>query len=75
MTLRNRSLIRKPVALLRANPVEEADLDFLVDHFGGEPSAVFRQVLLDKAKAMRHEMNSLAPNRLDKSAFGSMRPA
>lgn len=76
MTYRNRALVRKPVAMLRANPVEQDDLDFLVDWYGGgEPAAIYREALVELAKAKRHEMNSLAPSRLDRSAFGSMRAA
>lgn len=76
MTLRNRSLVRKPLAMLRANSVEQDDLDWLVDYLGGgERSAVLREELVKLARAKRHEMNSLAPSRLDKSAFGSMRAA
>lgn len=76
MTYRNRDLLRKPVALLRANPDEVADLDYLVDVYGGgSPSEIFRKVLLEQARLKRHERNSLAPNRLDRTAFGSLQPA
>lgn len=76
MTYRNRALVRKPVAMLRANPVEQDDLDFLVDWYGGgEPAAIYREALVQLAKAKRHEMNSLAPQRLDKSVFGSLQAA
>lgn len=76
MTYRNRSLVRKPVALLRANPQEQADLDFLVDHYGGgEPAAVFREALIELAKAKRHDANPLAPARLDARQFPGLRSA
>lgn len=76
MTYRNRSLVRKPLALLRADEAEQADLDWLVDYLGGgERSAVLREQLVKLARAKRHEMNSLAPARLDKSVFGSMHAA
>jgi hypothetical protein len=72
MTYRNRKLIRKPVALLRANEEEMPDFDFVVEYFGGdEPSAAYRKAVQEFAKWKRHEANSLAPRRVDRNAFGA----
>lgn len=76
MTYRNRNLVRKPLAMLRVNPIEAEKLEFLVEVYGGgEPSAVFRDLLLKLADAKSHERNSLSPSRLDKSSFGSLSAA
>ncbi|GAB2471908.1 hypothetical protein GCM10027082_24280 [Comamonas humi] len=76
MTYRNRALVRKPSCMLRANETEQADLDFLVDEYGGgEPSAVLREILLEVARQKRHERNSLSHRRLDRNAFGSLMAA
>ncbi len=76
MTYRNPANLRKPVAMLRANAQEQADLDFLVDHYGGgEPAAVFREALIELAKAKRHVANPLASARLDTRQFPGLRSA
>ena len=76
MTYRNRKLVRKPVALIRANEEEIGDLEFLVDYYGGgEPAAVFREALRDLAQMKRHERNSLSPARVDRNAFGALMAA
>lgn len=77
MTYRNRSLVRRPVAMLRANEEEMPDLEFLVEYYGGgEPAAVFREALREIAQIKRHERNSLAAHRLsknvDRNAFGGL---
>lgn len=73
----NRKLVRKPVGMLRASEDERAELDFLVEYYGGgEPAAVFRDVLLEFAQMKRHERNSLSPSRInqsvDRNAFGGL---
>ncbi len=73
MTLRNRKLVRKPVAMLRANDEELPDLEFLVDYYGGgEPAAVYREALRELAQMKRHERNSLSAARVDRNAFGGL---
>ncbi|KQP36115.1 hypothetical protein [Pseudorhodoferax sp. Leaf274] len=71
------SKLRKPIAMLRGNEDEEAELDQLVELYGGgERAAVLREVLLSVAREKRHEANSLSHRRmgskLDKSAFGRL---
>lgn len=76
MTYRNRSLIRKPHALLRINEEEAPDFEFLVEYYGGgSPAEIYREALRELAKLKRHERNSLAPNRLDRTVFGSLHAA
>ncbi|WPB58613.1 hypothetical protein [Xylophilus sp. GOD-11R] len=76
MTLRNRSLVRKPFTMLRTHDQEHAELEWLVDDLGGgEPAAVLREELLKLARARRHAKNSLAPMRLDKNAFSGLSAA
>lgn len=73
MALRNKALLRKPHAMLRINAEEEADFEFLVDYYGGgEPAAIYREALKELARAKRHERNSLAPSRLDRTGFGHL---
>lgn len=73
MTYRNRNLLRKPVAMLRANEEELPDLEFLVDYYGGgEPAAIYREALRELAQMKRHERNSLSPSRVDRNAFGGL---
>ncbi len=73
MTYRNRKLVRKPVAMLRANDEELLDFDFVVDYFGGEePSVAYRLAVQEFARMKRHEANSLAPSRVDRNAFGGL---
>jgi hypothetical protein len=74
MTLKNKKLRRTPLALIRGNPDEAALLEELVDaHGGGEPAVVYRDVLIAAARALLHERNSLAPERLDTNAFPARR--
>lgn len=77
MTYRNRNLVRKPFAMLRANPTESDKLAFLVEVYGdgGEPSVVLRDVLVRLAEEEMHKRNSLSPSRLDRSVFGSLAAA
>lgn len=80
MTYKNRELVRKPAGMLRVNSIEQEDLDFLVDYYGGgQPAEVWRRVLIEVAREKRHEANSLSPQRmsqsLDKGPFGLMRAA
>jgi hypothetical protein len=76
MTLRNRSLLRKPVAMIRANDEELPDLEFLVEYYGGgEPADVYREALREFAQMKRHERNSLSPARVDRNAFGALMAA
>lgn len=75
--IKNRKLVRKPAALIRANEAEKAELEFLVEYYGGgEPAAVYRDVLLEFAQMKRHERNSLSPSRIsqsvDRNAFGGL---
>lgn len=39
MTYKNRELVRKPAGMLRVNSIEQEDLDFLVDYYGGGQQA------------------------------------
>jgi hypothetical protein len=80
MTYKYRELVRKPAGMLRVNSIEQEDLDFLVDFYGGgQPAEVWRRVLIEVAREKRHEVNSLSPKRVtptvDKSPFGLMRTA
>lgn len=80
MTYKNRALVRKPAGMLRVNSVEQEELDFLVDFYGGgQPAEVYRMVLLEIAREKRHAANSLAAGRisptLDSSVFGRLRAA
>jgi hypothetical protein len=76
MTYRNRSLARKPVAMLRANEEEKGDLDFIVDYFNGEePAVAYRLALQEFARMKKHERNSLSPARLDMGSWGHLMAA
>lgn len=76
MSYRNRSLIRKPHALIRISDEEKADFEFLVEHYGGgAPAEIYREALKELARAKRHERNSLAPSRLDRNVFGHLASA
>lgn len=73
MAYKNRSLIRRSVAMVRASDEEAALLDRMVEHYGGGASAeVFRDVLIKHAKALVHQTNSLSPSRLDSSMFATL---
>lgn len=77
MAYENRKLIRKQVAMLRANSEEQAELDWLVETYGdgGAPAEVYRAALLEFIRAKRHESNSFIPRRVDTNAFGVLHAA
>lgn len=77
MTYKNRNLVRKPVGMLRINEEEAPDFEFVVDYFGGVQAAeAYRMAIREFARQKRHELNSLAPERVhqsvDRNAFGGL---